>query len=244
MQECKGTNIPITKGFQINSNEQIENNIPYRELVGNLMFISTVSRPDITYATSYLSRFLDKPNRSAWKEGKRILRYLKETIDYGLRYYKSEKQEIETYSDADWATNHIDRRSTSGSVTFYCDNAISWFSRKQGCVALSTAEAEYIAAATSVSELINIQGLCNDLKVSVKSVLYMDNKSAIDISHSFENSKRTKHIDIRFHFIKDFVLNGKAKVQYVDSKNNIADIFTKSLSFESFSFLRTKLNVT
>lgn len=242
MKDSNGSKIPMTKGFQANiSNEEID--VPYRELIGSLMFVSTVSRPDITFATCYLSKFLDKPNKECWTEGKKILRYLKETIDLGLTYKKSENTNIVTYSDADWASNTIDRRSTSGSVSFYCENAVSWFSRKQGCVALSSAEAEYIAAATSVCDMINIKGLCYDFKQKVDSILYVDNRGAIDMTNSYENSKRTKHIDTRYHFIKDLVMSKEIKILYIESKNNCADIFTKSLSYDHFAYLRSKLNI-
>lgn len=105
MIQCKGTKTPMVRGFQVDLSEEIID-VPYRELIGSLMFISTSTRPDITYATSYLSQFLDKPAKSAWKEAKRVLRYLNMTKTYGLNYTKnSDVVKVKTYSDADWTTN-------------------------------------------------------------------------------------------------------------------------------------------
>lgn len=242
MEDCNGAKSPMTKGFQVeNKEEEIE--VPYRMLIGSLMFVCTASRPDICYAVSYLSQYLDKPKNCVWIEGKRVLRYLKETINLGLTYQKGKEQKIETYSDADWASNKEDRKSTSGSVSRYCGNTISWFSRKQACVSLSTAEAEYIAAATSVCDLINIQGLSKDFNEDIKGILYVDNRGAIDMTQSFENSKRTKHIDIRYHFIKDLVISNTINIQYVESKSNLADMFTKVLSNEHYYKFRNELNI-
>lgn len=165
-------------------------------------------------------------------------------------YYKKEGEEIETYSDADWGGNKSDRKSISGSVTLYKGNIISWFSRKQSCVALSTTEAEYVAAAISACDLLNLKGLCYDFnsekysdKSEIMCVLYMDNIGAIEMTKSFENSKRAKHIDIKIHFIKDLTNKGELVVQYVQSDHNLADIFTKSLSQDKFINICLRLNI-
>lgn len=153
MEHCNATETPMTKGYQVNKGDEIIQDIPFRQLIGGLMFISTTSRLDITYATSFLSQYLEKPTKNLWIQGKRILRYLKGTRTHGLTYYKNNDRCIETYSDADWAANKDDRKSVSGSITMYNGNIISWLSRKQNCVALSTAEAEYIADTVSVCGL-------------------------------------------------------------------------------------------
>lgn len=146
MTECKTSATPLTKGYQMDESEEVVTDLPYRQLIGSLMFVSTVSRADISYATSYLSQYLDKTTKSLWIQGKRILRYLKGTMNTGLHYTKSNTTSIVTYSDADWAGSHTDRKSVSGSVTLYNGCPVAWFSRKQSCVALSTVEAEYVAA--------------------------------------------------------------------------------------------------
>lgn len=247
MTESNTCKTPMAKGFQVEG--EVVTNVPYRQLIGGLMYIATTTRPDISYTTSFLSQYLEKPTHNLWVQAKRVLRYLKGTKTHGLVYQKHDGPDtIETYSDADWAGDKKDRKSISGSVTFYNNNIVSWFSRKQNCVALSTAEAEYVAAAVSACDLLNIKGLCKDFNLrdsaETKYVLYMDNKSAIEMTKTFENSKRAKHIDIRLHFIKDLIEKKEFKIEYVSSQNNLADIFTKSLSKEVFVKLVLNLNIT
>lgn len=248
MKDCKGASTPITKGYQVDPNEEIINNVPFRQIVGMLMFVSTMSRPDITYATSYLSQYLDKPTKSLWTQAKRTLRYLKETIDMGLVYKKSKVEHVETYSDADWAGNHKDRKSVSGSVTLYSGKAVSWFSRKQNCVALSTVEAEYIAAATSACDLLYTKGLFSDftgldINKEVKCMLLIDNCGAIQLTKSFTNSKKAKHIEIKYHFIKDLLDKKVINIDYIPTDKNLADLFTKSFSEDKLFLFRKYLNI-
>lgn len=246
MKDCKGSKTPLTKGYQFDEKELIIEDVPYRQLIGSLMFIATVSRPDIAYSVSYLSQYLDRPTKSLWTQAKRCLRYLKETSNLGLLFKRTEQKCIETYSDSDWAGNISDRKSVSGSVTLYNGCTVTWISRKQNCVALSTVEAEYIAGATSACDLLYIKGLYYDFNTpdsDIKCVLYMDNKGAIQLSKSFENSKRAKHIDIRNHFLKDLIIKKELIVKYISTDDNLSDLCTKSLSSERLTMLRKKLNV-
>ncbi|CAH2108821.1 unnamed protein product [Euphydryas editha] len=150
MLDCKGNKTPMETNFSASASSNVVD-VPFKELIGCLLYISTHTRPDITYAVSYLSRFLDKPTQELWKAGKRILRYLKETQEQGLRYTKSgDYNKLQAYSDADWAADKMNRKSTSGCVIYQGNNLITWFSRQQTCVALSTAEAEYIAGAHAI----------------------------------------------------------------------------------------------
>ncbi|KAG5861074.1 hypothetical protein JTB14_011699 [Gonioctena quinquepunctata] len=137
MSECKGVSTPMSTGFTIDLSKNDTIDVPYRKLIGSLMYLACTSRPDIMYAVSYLSRFLDKPYQDLWTAGKRILRYLKNTIETGL-FYKQGEGSLEAFSDADWAGDKSDRKSTSGSIILYVGNPMNWFSKKQSCVALST----------------------------------------------------------------------------------------------------------
>lgn len=245
MRDCKGTKTPLIKGYQHDDNEMVID-VPYRQIIGSLMFVATVSRPDIAYATSYLSQYLDKPTKSLWTQAKRTLRYLRDTENLGLTYERNDDERIETYSDADWAGSLTNRKSVSGSVTLYNGSTVAWLSRKQQCVSLSTVEAEYVAAATSACDLLYIKGLYNDFNGSdseVNCVLYMDNKGAIQLTKSYENSKRTKHIDIKAHFVKELVLKKEMEVEYISTDTNLADLLTKSLSNEKLSYFRQCLNI-
>ncbi|XP_072377816.1 uncharacterized protein [Diabrotica undecimpunctata] len=131
MSDCKGAASPMETNFQIDNTLEVID-VPYRKLIGSLMYISTTSRPDIMFAVSYLSRVLDKPSQQTWKAGKRVLRYLKETQNFSLTY-KKKPWELVCYSDSDWASNKIDRKSITGCIVFYCGNPVSWLSQKQNC---------------------------------------------------------------------------------------------------------------
>lgn len=136
MQDCKGKSTPMEKGFQFNKDNEIID-VPYRQLIGSLMYVSTISCPDITYAVSYLSRFLDTPTQETWNASKRILRYLKETKEKRLVFKKNDIQDrtINAFSDSDWGADKTDRKNVSGSIIMYGQNVISWFSKKQNWVA-------------------------------------------------------------------------------------------------------------
>lgn len=205
-----------------------------------------ISRPDITFATSYLGRYLDHPTTAAWKAATRIIRYVKATQVLSLTFRVStDEQQITAFSDADWAADRNDTKSVSGMAIYYGVNLISWSSKKQPTVALSTAEAEYVAAAFSVVEQIYLKGLVFDFTGSeVNSVLLVDNQSAISMINFYENSKRSKHIDIKVHFIRDIVAKRLIKVNYVSSECNTADMLTKPLCFEKFNRFREKLCLT
>lgn len=247
MQDCKGVCTPMETGLHIDPDEEILTNIPYKELVGSLMYLATISRPDISYSTGFLSRYMNRPTPTLWKAGKRILRYLKQTKEKGLIYKKEENNNnyLHAFSDADWASENIDRKSVSGIAIFHQGNLISWTSKKQTSVALSTAEAEYVAAALAVSEIIFILGVLQDLKFceNINSTLFIDNQSTIRMIESYENSKRSKHIDIKVHYIKDIVSKGLIMLEYVSTNQNKADILTKALSKDKHKYFCNSLGL-
>lgn len=245
MQDCKGNRTPMETKFSATTSQNVIE-VPYKELVGSLLYISTNTRPDITFAVSYLSRFLDKPTQELWTAGKRVLRYLKETQDQGLLYKrKGNYTELQAYSDADWAADKTDRKSTSGCVIFQGANLVTWFSRKQSCTALSTAEAEYIAAAHAVSELIHVKGLLSEFlnhKI-VSSHIFIDNQSTIKLIQNQVNTKASKHIAIKYHYIKDIINKKIVSISYVPTDENISDIFTKALPANRHLYFCNKLSM-
>lgn len=244
MNNCKGASTPMEINFKINEKAEVID-VPYRELVGSLLYLATISRPDIAFATCYLSRYLDRPTQELWTAGKRILRYLKQTKEKGLIYQKEDNNiSLQGFSDSDWAGDTVDRKSVSGAAIFYRGNLVSWMSKKQSTVALSTAEAEYVAAALTVSEMIYIRGVLQDLNCDNEMCyLYIDNQSTIKMIESYENSKRSKHIDIKVHFIKDVVNKNLVKLKYVQSNENRADVLTKSLSKLKHDYLCMQLGL-
>ncbi|KAG5536506.1 hypothetical protein RHGRI_024066 [Rhododendron griersonianum] len=174
---------------------------------------------------------MEEPVHSHWKALKRILRYIQGTVSLGLFYSKAEDYKLVGYSDSDWCGDIDDRKSTAGYVFFMGDTAFTWLSKRQPIVTLSTCEAEYVAASWSVCHAIWLRNLLSkmELKQLGATVIQVDNKSAIELAKNPVNHERSKHIDVRFHFIRDHVKEGSVELVHVASQDQAADIFTKPL---------------
>ena len=216
----------------------------YRSIVGALQYL-TMTRPDITYAVNQLCQFMHAPKNSHLAAVKRILRYLKGTLGLGLSFRASSDFSLTAYSDADWAGCPDDRRSTTGSCIFLGPNLISWSSKKQPTVSRSSAEAEYRAVALTTADLHWIQFLVKDVGLFTVSTprLFCDNISATYLAINPILHSRTQHIEIDYHFVRERVARGALLVQYVSTKDQIADLFTKGLSSVRYRFLRDKLSL-
>ena len=175
--------------------------ILYQSMVGSLLHAARATRPDIAHTVGLVSKFNSAPTQAHLTAVKRIFRYLKGTIDLKLQY-RSTGEKMLGYSDADWANDSDDRHSTTGNVFTMSGGAISWLSQKQATVALSTAEAEYIALGSATQEAIWLNQLLTDLKIDTKGSIEIleDNQSAIAMAKNSIGHKRTKHIDIKHHF--------------------------------------------
>ena len=190
------------------------------------------------------ARFQSKPKESHLVAVKRIFRYLVNTVDLGLWYPKSCSLDLIAYSDADYAGCQIDRKSTSGYCHFLGGCIVSWASKKQNSVALSTAEAEYVAAGSCGTQVLWIQHQMVDYGISLNNTpILCDNTSAINLSKNPIQHSRTKHIDIRHHFLRDEVAKKTFTLHFIDTSKQLADIFTKPLSTERFTFLRRELGI-
>jgi hypothetical protein len=175
----------------------------YRSMIGSLLYV-TASRPDVMFSVCKCARYQALPRESHLKATKWILRYLKGTHDIGLWYPKGSNFELIGYSDSDYGGCKIDRMSTSGICQLLGRSLVSWSSKKQNSVALSTAEAEYISAGSCCAQLLWMKATLNDFGIKFKNVsLFCDNKSAIKMTQNPVQHSRTKHIDIRHHFIRD-----------------------------------------
>lgn len=217
---------------------------PYRLLLGSLMYAMLCSRPDLSYSLNYLSRFQNNPNETVWQMLKRVLRYVKGTLDLKLVFKKNMGCILTGYSDADWGNDTQSRKSTTGFAFYVHNNLVSWSSRKQPTVALSSTEAEYMAICTALTEGLWVRSIltemCIDLGVpSIK--LFEDNQGCIQLCKNPVNPKRSKHIDIKYHFIRENVSSGIVEIIFIPTASQIADIFTKSLPGPSFCALREKL---
>lgn len=221
-------------------------NEPYRELVGCLMYLANASRPDIAFAANVLSRFNQNPKEIHWKMAKRVLRYLKGTVDYGINYV-SEKNSIVAYSDSDWGGDTLDRKSNTGYVVCLAGGPISWTSKKQRTVALSTMEAEYMALSEVTKEIIYVRNLLNHIRyrevIKNATKVYCDNQSAIYLSKNSVFHARTKHIDIRHHFTREAQERGDITLSYVSTKIMVADVLTKSVTKNKHDFCVSLMNM-
>ena len=235
MDECKATVGPVDLSSPlVPSNHGTKVDAPFREAVGALMHLMTATRPDIAYAVGYVSRFMENPQQEHWVAVKRIFRYLQGTKSHGVCYQPSDKIDFRGYSDADWAGDHADRKSTSGYVFMLLGAPISWGSKKQSSVSLSTSEAEYIALSLTIQEGKWIHRLLCEVLTAANEegpelIIFEDNQSCIKMTKNLVNHGRAKHIDIKYHHIRDEVKRGEVKLQYCGTATMLADIMTKGL---------------
>ncbi|CAL9017202.1 unnamed protein product [Prunus brigantina] len=215
----------------------------YRSTVGALQYL-TWTRPDLSYAVNLVCQHLHQPRSNHLGAVKRILRYLKGTLDMGVWFTKGSLN-LHAFTDADWAGCPIDRRSTSGWCIYLGHNLISWSAKKQPTVSRSSTEAEYRGIAMTAAELIYLSKLFKDIGFQLSSVplLWCDNQSAIHLASNPVFSARTKHVEVDYHFTRELVQHGFLQIRFVSSANQLADIFTKPLSTARHVFLRDKLTV-
>ncbi|KAJ9544926.1 hypothetical protein OSB04_024633 [Centaurea solstitialis] len=233
---------PMPRNFQLtaDSSGKPVDQKTYRAIIGSLLYL-TASRPDIVFSTDVCARFQCDPRDSHLSAVKRILRYLKGTPDLRLWYPKDSGFELIAYTDSDHAGCKLNRKSTSGACQFLGDKLVSWSSRKQNCVSLSTAEAEYVAAACCCSQVLWMKTQLADFGYIMHRIpIYCDSKSAIQITENPVQHSRTKHINIRYHFIKDHVEKGNVELYFVESDYQLADLFTKPLDEKRHFFLLSK----
>lgn len=215
----------------------------YKSVVGSLRYL-TLTRPEIAFSVNLACQHMHDPRESHFVAVKRILRYIKGTLHQGLMFVPGSLK-LTAYSDADWAGDQITRRSTTGFCLYLGPNLISWCAKKQHTVARSSTEVEYRALAQCTTELTWVHQLLVDLHVppQVPHTLWCDNQSAIALASNPIFHARSKHVEVDYHFIREKVLSKVISVQYVDSKSQIADRFTKSLPVASFNDLKLKLMV-
>ena len=207
----------------------------YISLIGSLMYIALATRPDIAFAITALSRYNEAPLQMHLTAAKRVLRYLKTTVNHQLHLGYKEQPVLEGFTDSDWAGCKDKRKSTSGYVFFSYGGPISWQAKGQTVVALSTLEAEYIACSNAVREAIWLRRLLSDIEGRKEEIMEpvemrCDNQGALKLIETGVLKSKTKHIDIKFHHTHDEQKQGRVRFRYVTSKENPADLFTKALN--------------
>ena len=247
--DSKLTRTPMEAGLQLEKCDVPDESLPYRELIGSLSYIMNGTRPDISFSVNYLSRFQKNFGKTHFQHAKRVLKYLKDTASAKLVYGEAEARNstIELYCDADFGSDNADRKSTSGILVTLFGDSIYWNTKKQPIVALSSAESEYISLSDGVREILGFKNLLKDMGVNTLEsepvCVYEDNQSTIAMIKNPSMTKRSKHIDLRYHFVKDVWDKNSIDIKYIPSNEQKADILTKSLGKQKFRRFSNLLNL-
>jgi hypothetical protein len=245
LQDCRPVSTPAVVGVSLAPSPKpvVVEEKEYRRLVGGLRYLCDVSRPDIAAAVGSCCRYVQRPEQHHWVALKRVLRYLAGTQNLGITFIRpASAPELFGFCDANWAGCLETRRSTTGYV-FIFSGPISWRSRIQTSVALSSAEAEYLAACDAAKEVVWLRAMLTALGFAPvgPTVVWEDNQACIQMSTSDRSHDRTKHIDMRYHFVREQVAAGSLVLRYVPSRDNVADLLTKPLGALLFKALLEKL---
>ncbi|KAK4349011.1 hypothetical protein RND71_031766 [Anisodus tanguticus] len=246
MANCKIISTPIDSKSKLSvvDGDPVFDPTFYRRLAGALQYL-TFTRPDIAYVVKQVCLFMHAPSEPHYTALKRIIRYVKGTLDYGLHIYPSAPIKLLAYTDANWAGCPDTRRSTSGYCMFLGDNLVSWSAKRQSALSRSSAEAEYRGIANMVSESCWLRNLLLELHCPVQKaiLIYCDNNSVVYLSSNLVQDQRTKHIEMDIHFVREKVARGQVRVLHVPSRYQIANIFTKGLPSVLFEDFRDSLSV-
>jgi hypothetical protein len=218
MEDSKPVGTPMVTGCKLSKDDDSPDvdQSSYRSMIGNLLYITT-SHPDIMHVVGIVGRYQSTPKQSHLLAVKRIFRYLKETMNYGLWYPKNQNFQLSIYSDVDWANCKDERKNMSGGAFFLGDSLVAWLSKKKGSISLSTTEVEYIVAATCCTQVLwMIQTLANlEVKYTAPIPIHCDNTSAISVSKNPVFHSKTKHIPIKYHFLREQVTKSVVSVHYI-----------------------------
>lgn len=243
-EDCKPAPAPMEHGLKLSKlASDASPAVPYRELVGSLMYVAICTRPDIMFALSYLSQFNSCFDQSHWVAAQRVLKYLKGSIDCSIRYSKDD-DDIKIFCDADWGSN-FDRRSFSGIVSILSKGPVFWQAKKQSVQALSSTEAEYVSLCEGAREAFYVYNLLSYLvnRVSIPVPMYCDNQSAIFIANDQSSQSKFKHVDVKWHYVRSMVEDNYIVINYVPTNEMPADILTKSLPVGNFRKCKLMFNM-
>lgn len=246
MEECNAAPAPLPCGLKlsITEGELLDEPNVYRRLVGRLLYLG-ITRPNLSYCVQHLSQFVNTPRVPHLRAALHVLKYLKGTLDNGLWYSADSGINLSAYSDADWSSCQFSSRSLSAYAVFLGHNLVSWKTKKQRSVSKSSAEAEYRSMSATASELVWLQGLLEDLHVTVPLPVCMhcDNTSAEHLAQNPMFHDKTKHLKREMHYVREQVENGFIKTKHVSSSNQLADLLTKALPSSQHHLLSSKLGL-
>ena len=253
LKGAKPARQPMTGQFHLSKNQcpttptdlEYMEKVPYSSAVGSVMYYMICTRPDLAFAISVLSRYMSNPGREHWLAMKWLLRYIGTTSDLGLLYTKNgDHIDVEGFVDSDFAGDRDSRRSTSAYFFKVCGSCVSWKSQLQPVVALSTTEAEYIAATEGIKEGIWIQGLLQELKIyNGTATVFSDSQSAIHLCKNPVFHDRTKHVEVKYHFIREKITQGIINIEKVSTEDNPADFGTKIVTLSKFKLCLDLLGI-
>jgi len=253
MASCKPLNLPMSGDNQLVKaqgaftewEKQSMASVPYRSAVGSLMYLMVSTRPDLAAAIGVVSRFLENPGRPHWEAVKRILRYVQHTLDMGLVFKRQGSLEAVGFTDADFAGCLDTRKSTTGWVFLMGGAAISWSSKRQSSVALSTCEAEYMAAAQAAMEAVWHRSFMAELGMGLKTPTWIgcDAQAALQLLKNPVYHDRTKHIAVKVHFVRELMESGQVDFQYLQTEKQVADALTKAVPRLKLEFCRSRMGV-
>lgn len=243
MLDCKPVGTPSDTHSKLSVKDVTPENslvgqIPYQEAVGSLLYLAQGTRPDIAFAVNNVSRFNNSHTQIHWTAVKRIFRYIKGTINFKLCFSRDGSGNMDCYSDSDWASDPDKRRSCTGHLIRMSNGAITWASKRQSTVALSSTEAEYMAISSALCDVIWVKQMGDELDSDFQRniPLYCDNQSTLKLATSDAFRPRTKHIDIRYHHIREKVHSGLLNLKFVGTEENIADALTKAVTKEKHEY--------
>jgi hypothetical protein len=246
-------NTPLPTGINLDSNmspktdseRKTMDDKPYRSVLGSVMWGQLATRPDLSFSVSLLARFQANPGMEHWNALMHVIGYIKNTLDYGLTYSRDTDFSPHAFVDADYGGCQDTRRSTSGYVFIMAGGPVTWSSKRQATVALSTVEAEYVAMSRCAQQMVWMQSWLREVEVefSVPSLMKGDSRGAIALTRNTKDHGKVKHIDIRHHYIRELLQSGVITIEQVPSSDNLADLFTKPLPRDHHHSLLTSLNI-
>ena len=253
-EKTKPVSTPLAPHFKLSASQcpkteeerEYMSKVPYSNAVGSLMYAMVCTRPDISHAVGTVSRYMHNPGKEHWQAVKWILRYIQKTLDVGLIFENEDMvgQHVVGYCDSDYAGDLDKRRSTTGYVFTLAKAPVSWKSTLQSTVALSMTEAEYMAITEAVKEAIWLQGLLDDLGIGQKQVtVFCDSQSTIHLAKNQVYHARTKHIDVRYHFVREIIEEGGVLVQKIKTDDNPAVMLTKVVTTIKFNHCLDLINI-